>query len=192
MQRTIMILGVCGSLLSASCSKKEPVAKVQTSTPAPATEAKPPIEACTLLTSAEIESVQGQAVQQTTPSVQSPGGLALAQCYFALPTHSNSVVLTVTQEAAGTEAGAVKKSWEQIFSAAGKREHEGEEKEEKQPPLKVEGLGEAAFWVGSHVGGALYVLQGESYIRISVGGPGDTAAKIDKSKRLAEFALKRL
>jgi hypothetical protein len=36
------------------------------------------------------------------------------------------------------------------------------------------------------------VLKGNSYIRISVGGPGDQATKIKKSKDLAEMVLKRL
>ena len=44
----------------------------------------------------------------------------------------------------------------------------------------------------SRVGGALYVLKGESYIRISVGGAGDQAQKLEKSKTLAAFVLKRL
>jgi len=42
------------------------------------------------------------------------------------------------------------------------------------------------------VSGALYVLKGNSYFRISIGGAGDQAEKIDKSKKLAESVLKRL
>jgi len=36
------------------------------------------------------------------------------------------------------------------------------------------------------------VLKGNSFLRLSVGGAGDQASKIKKSKELAEMALKRL
>jgi hypothetical protein len=38
----------------------------------------------------------------------------------------------------------------------------------------------------------LYVLKGNEFIRVSVGGAGDEASKIDKSKKLAQMVLKRL
>jgi hypothetical protein len=53
-------------------------------------------------------------------------------------------------------------------------------------------VGEEAFWTGTRVGGALYVLKGNVYIRISVGGPGDQNAKMEKSKTLAEKVVGRL
>jgi hypothetical protein len=56
----------------------------------------------------------------------------------------------------------------------------------------VEGIGDEAFWTGNRVGGALFVLKGNAYLRISVGGAGDQAAKIEKSKTLAASALKQL
>ncbi|MBA3573213.1 MAG: hypothetical protein H0W34_14855 [Pyrinomonadaceae bacterium] len=52
-------------------------------------------------------------------------------------------------------------------------------------------MGDKAYWVGNEVIGALNVLKGNRYITISVGG-GDQATKLEKSKRLADFALKRL
>ncbi len=70
----------------------------------------------------------------------------------------------------------------------------GEEEEEgkKSPPQRVADLGDEAFWTGTQISTALYVLKGDSYIRISVGGAGDQALKLEKSRKLAEFALKRL
>jgi hypothetical protein len=53
-------------------------------------------------------------------------------------------------------------------------------------------VGEKAFWSGNRFGGALYVLKGDVFIRISVGGPDKEETKIEKSKRLAEKALGRL
>jgi hypothetical protein len=81
-------------------------------------------------------------------------------------------------------------SWQDIFHREATRKKE--EGEGEKEPLKVEGVGDEAYWTGTRVGGALYVLKGNSYIRISVGGAGDQAAKIEKSKKLAESVLKRL
>ena len=68
----------------------------------------------------------------------------------------------------------------------------GEEEEESAPPQKVVGIGDEAYWIGNRVGGAFYVLKGNAYVRISVGGPADQANKIKKSKVLAQKALARL
>ena len=45
---------------------------------------------------------------------------------------------------------------------------------------------------GSRVGGALYVLKGNSYVRISIGGAVAQEAKIKKTKALAAKAIARL
>jgi hypothetical protein len=63
-------------------------------------------------------------------------------------------------------------------------------KEESSPPEKVR-LGDEAYWTSSRVGGALYVLKGNSYVRISV-VPANQVAKIKKSKSLAEKVMARL
>jgi hypothetical protein len=144
-----------------------------------------------LLTSEEIASVQGEPIQQTTPTTQSAAGFAVSQCYFALPTHANSIVVTVTQPAAG-DARALKAQWNETFHSGSEREREGVEEKEKAPPRAVAGLGEDAFWTGSSITGALYILQGSRQIRISLGGAGDTNVKINKAEALAEFILKRL
>jgi hypothetical protein len=71
------------------------------------------------------------------------------------------------------------------------RGEEGEE-EEGAPPKSVPGIGDEAFWAGGRVAGALYVLKGNAFIRISIGGSGDEAAKIEKLKALSRKALARL
>jgi hypothetical protein len=144
--------------------------------------------ACTLLTKEEIQAVQGEAFKDTKPSHKLATGLSVAQCYFELPTASNSVVLTVTRKAEGGRDPS--QSWQDIFHS--ERRSEREEEGEKKEPQKIDGLGEEAFWTGTRVGGALFVLKGNCYIRISVGGAGDQAQKIEKSKKLAESVLKRL
>src|SRR6202045_538924 len=147
--------------------------------------------ACTLLTKEETEAVQGEAFKSTKASEKSGAGLTISQCYFELPTTVNSIVVTVTLKAAGADARDPRQSWQEIFhreKTSEKKESEGEEKE----PQKIEGIGDEAFWSGNRVGGALYVLKGNTYVRISVGGAGDQAQKTEKSKALAQSVLKHL
>lgn len=67
-----------------------------------------------------------------------------------------------------------------------------EEDDDKEPPRRIAGLGDDAYWTRSHVGGTLYVLKGEALLRISVGGPDNEETRLDKSKALAAKALARL
>ena len=191
-------------LVACSKSKSPDVAATPPpATPASATQAisssspsaAPDDFACGLLTKEEAEAVQGEPFKSTKAS-QGPGpGLKVSQCYFEMPTPVNSIVLTVTRKADGASARDPRDSWRELFYSERPREKEkekeGEEGEEKGPQ-KVEGLGDEAFWSGSRVGGALYVLKDNSYFRISVGGAGDQAKKLEKSKTLAAFVLKRL
>lgn len=155
---------------------------------------KPKIDICGLITSKEIESIQGEPLKESKPSGKTFGGFAVSQCYLMLPTSANSINLTVTQKGDGADARDPKQYWNEIFhrEKAVEKEKESGEREKKAEPEKVEGLGEEAFWAGNRVGGELYVLRNNSYIRISVGGSGDHAAKMKKSKAVAELILKRL
>ncbi len=196
-----LLLGVLALLVS--CSKETPEAAAPT--PQPSTspnlsraattpkqeEAAPDSYACSLLTPEEIAAVQGEPSKATKPSSNSQSGLSISQCYFELATTVNSVVLTVTRKGDGAGARDPKESWEEIFHREHPREKEEKEGESKEPD-KIEGLGDEAFWTGTRVGGALYVLKGNVYIRISVGGAGDQAEKTKRSKALAESVLKRL
>ena len=66
------------------------------------------------------------------------------------------------------------------------------EKEESVPPKKIDGIGDEAFWASNRFGGVLYVLKGDAFISVSVGGTDDEETKIKKSKALAQKALQRL
>jgi hypothetical protein len=171
----------------------------QTSPPlAPVTPstAQARIDACALLTSKEIQSVQGEAVKETKLSGQAQGGFHVSQCFFTLPTFTNSVSLLVSQKGEGAGAHDPKEFWQSTFHEEKDRVRDkkrGEEEEkESAPPKKVTGIGDEAFWIGSRVGGALYVLKGNVYVRISIGGPPDQAAKLRKSKTLAQKVIARL
>lgn len=175
-----------------------------------ATAVKPKVDACALLNSKEIETVQGEALKETKLSGQAGGGLQISQCFFTLPTFSNSISLLVSQKGDGADAKDPKDFWRETFqqNSAGEKERErdkkdrdkdkkagavgGEKEEESTPPQRVAGVGDDAFWIGSRVGGALYVLKGNAYLRISIGGSGDQANKINKSKALAQKAIARL
>ena len=177
-----------------------------------ASTGKGKIDACALLTSPEIKSVQGEPLKETKASGSAEKGFLISQCFFTLPTFNNSISLVVTQKGEGAGGRDPKEFWEATFEksegegekerdkkSAKEREKEKarersrEEEEEEGPPAqKITGMGDEAFWTGSRVGGALYVLKGSTYLRISVGGAGDQQSKINKSKALARLALKRL
>lgn len=165
--------------------------------------AKPKIDVCALLTSAEIEAVQGEPVKETKPGVQPSGGILMSQCLFLTATPAKSVTLTLARtDPARPSALRPRQFWRQQFhppglvekemraddNAAGKSERE---KGESKPRL-IRGLGEETYWVGNPVAGALYVLQGDSFLRISVGGVREESARIEKSKALARDVVKRL
>jgi hypothetical protein len=161
---------------------------------------KPKVDACAMLTGKDIESIQSEPPQETKLSGTSAGGFNVSQCFFTLPTFTNSISLSVTQRGDGPGARDPKEFWRDTFhrekdlKKGGEREkgREVEQEEKSAPPKKITGIGEEAFWVGSRVAGALYVLKGHSYVRISVGGPGDEKSKIEKSKMLAKKVINSL
>ncbi len=155
-----------------------------------------------ILTNQEIEAVQRETVKETKLSGSSQSGFTVSQCFFTLPTFSNSISLQLTQKGEGAGARDPKEFWRDTFheerQKVNEREKDGaragkkEEEEKSAPPQKVNGVGDEAFWMGSRVGGALYVLKGSNYLRISVGGAGDSSEKIRKSKTLAQKVIARL
>jgi hypothetical protein len=182
------------------------------STTSDSTTAKKKIDACTLLTSPEIRSIQDESLQETKASGAVEGGLSISQCFYALPTFTKSINLVITQRADGTGARDPKDFWEATFDKESERERErkrdkrskkddkearGRNREEEEegeaaPPQKIEGLGDEAFWTGGRVGGALYVLKGNAFLRVTVGDSGNQQTNINKSKALARLALKRI
>ena len=192
----------------ATTSSASPNASVPVSSPA-ATAAMT-ISVCSLLTTSEIQAVQGEPLKETKASQQRGGELITDLCYYELPTPSNSVSLALTYAASGKRED-LRGFWENTFAKAEEKDRDekkkpnarkaekereaqrgGEEEEEGAKPEKISGLGDEAFWLGSRVGGALYVLKGDRYIRISIGGAGNNETKLNKSKNLAKKALARM
>jgi len=135
-------------------------------------------DACGVLTKADLQAVQGEPFAETKLTARGGG----TQCFYQLPTFTKSVSVDVRYRGA-------RKFWDDTFE----HEREGEEKDEKTaPPLKVRGVGSEAMWVSSHVAGSLYVRKGDTLLRVSVGGTGGPNEKLERSKRLALRALKRM
>jgi hypothetical protein len=123
---------------------------------------------CSLLTPADL----GQ-----TPAEMGANG---TDCFYRLEPFADSVSLSAVPHARGVWSRMEKKD-----------EAKGEEKEESHV-REVEGVGDHALWSTLPVGSTLYVLKGETMLRISVGGKMDDAARLEKSIRLARAALRRL
>jgi hypothetical protein len=156
-------------------------------------------DACALLTSAEIESVQREAVKDTKLSVSKESGFSVSRCFFTLPILTNSISLQITERGDGPDARDPKTFWSDTFHREYKSEKEkarAERKEEEEgessQPMKVNDVGDEAFWMGTRVGGALYVLKGNSYLRVSISGSGAEKDKINRSKALAQKVAARL
>jgi hypothetical protein len=157
--------------------------------------------------------VLGEALKETKASDRADGGFNVSQCFYTLPTFSKSVSLSITSS--GTRD--VREFWKETFHReeaeekdrerkrekekgskdekerrTEKKEGRGEEEEEGAPPQKVPGTGEEAFWVGSPIGGALYVLKKNIFFRISIGGSDNQQTKLNKSKTLALRILARV
>jgi hypothetical protein len=168
------------------------------------------IEGCSLITKEEVGAIQNTTVTDAKESEGSDGSHLITQCYYATTGTNLSVSIAVTQfDPNNVAAPSPREYWEQTFGRSRKEKNEaekkegaekgvpnaragGEEGEETTPPKKIDGVGEEAFWAGNRVGGALYVLKGDVFIRISVGGPDNEEKKIEKSKTLAQKALSRL
>jgi hypothetical protein len=165
----------------------------------------PKIVACELITNDEVQAIQGSPIKDVKPSEQADGTFRIAQCFYTAETFNKSVSLAVTQtDPASAGARNPKEFWKETFGR-----YEGETKEEKgdekkkeslreqeeekgTPPKKIDGIGDSAYWTANRMGGALYVLKNDVFIRVSVGGPDSEETKINRCKALAGKALSRL
>lgn len=148
------------------------------------------LDPCSLLTTSEIQTVQGHAPAQNISSEQPAATFRFTQCFYRTPEFANSVSVAVGVPLAtdGKRSGP-RDYWQQQFHPQ-KKATPGRKK--KEPPKPITGVGDEAFWVGDPITGALYVLKGDVFLRVSVGGPADQAEKIKRAKALASQALRRL
>jgi len=203
MLRNFLVPVLCSLLIaSPACKKRE--------TPKPVPKAseksnRVQIDVCRLITNQEIEAIQGSPIKETKSSARSDAGFRVSQCFYTATEFSKSVSLAIMQGDPGRPTTTSPKDfWKKRFGRYSGEERESdkvreeterkeeEEKEESVPPKKIEGIGEEAFWASNRFGGILYILKGDAFISISLGGPDDEETKIKKSKTLAQKALQRL
>ena len=146
---------------------------------------------CRLLTDAEVRAVQGHAPTRKISSEQPAGSFRFTQCFYRTPELSSSVSVALGIPVTDSKRSGPRDYWQAQFKREERDERE-ESDEKKQEPRRVAGLGDEAFWVGDPVTGALYVLRGEVFLRVSVGGSADQSQKIKRATTLAIYALKRL
>jgi hypothetical protein len=177
--------------------------------------AGPPLDACALLTAADVERVQGGSFREAIPSGNAAGVVATTQCFFRVDRFSSSVSLTLTRGDRGADRGAdrgdradrsgaaqreVRERWQRLLhpqerrgpNAKSERDRDGENEGTMAALTPVAGLGEEAFLTGGRGNVTLYVLTQGAYLRISVGGPGDAADWARQAQALARAALERL
>ena len=152
-------------------------------------------DVCRLITSEEIGAIQGSPIKEPKGSTRSENGFRVSQCFYTATEFSKSVNLAVIQKDPDNSAKQSPKDfWKEKFDPYENEQpkiHSGGEKEKGPAPKKITGLGDEAYWVGNRFGGTLYVLKGDAFISIGLGGT-DEETKLKKSEALAQKALQRL
>lgn len=152
--------------------------------------------ACGLLRSSDLQRVQGEQLKDAKSTDRVEGGLHVAQCFYSLPTSSKSVSLTLMMRDSGPNGRDPREFWNETFHRDKVRrsvEKESESEEEKEAAIEaIRGIGDEAFWSGNRFGGALYILKGNTLVRLSIGGADNQETRIRKSKALARNVLRHL
>jgi hypothetical protein len=154
-------------------------------------------DACALLSSEAIHRAIGEQVTNTKATSETRGSVRQSQCFYTLPTFTNSISVTLTSPS-GLRRDAARELWERRFhreeGEKGKdkdRSKRESEEEEAESAAHLAGVGDEAFWVHSFVGN-LYVRKGNRFLRISLGGKTNDDERQAKAKALAADALRRL
>ncbi len=197
MRRNVLVPLFCSLLIASPACKKREMPRLVTSADQESNQAQ--IDVCRLITNQEIEAIQGSPIKDTKSSARSGAGFRVSQCFYTAAEFSKSVSLAVMEKDPDHQAKRSPKDfWEETFGRydnnrkeSDRARSEGEERE-SIPPKKIEGIGEEAFWASNRFGGILYVLKGDTFISISLGGTDNEDTKIQKSKALAQKALQRL
>jgi hypothetical protein len=176
------------------------------STPPPSEDKNPKIDACSLATREEVAAIQGAKMLDPKSSEGPATDFLLSQCYYGSAEPDKSVSVGLMQRNP-TDPGTrtITQFWHETFDHFASAENgEGNEKNREESkgdankehegvrPQKIEGIGQASYWLGNPMGGILYVLKNDRMLRISFGGPGSANDKLAKSKALAKKAMSRL
>jgi hypothetical protein len=158
-------------------------------------------DACSLVSKDEVASVQEATVNETKSSEHLDGVFRVSQCFYTAAEFSKSVTVALVQpDPKQRSERSPKDFWREKFSPYNANQKERDEKPETKSvekeqgpaPKKIAGLGDEAYWVTNRFGGVLYVLKGDAFISVGLGGTDDEETKLRKSKALAEKAVQRL
>jgi hypothetical protein len=140
--------------------------------------------ACQVLSARDVAAVQGARFKSAKLKESGTRDIQMSQCVYALPRSSDSVTVDLIR---GNTRSFWKKHFasEQLASTKPRPEREAH-------AMRVDGVGDEAVWSGNRLAGALYVMKGETIVRVSVGGDVSQEQKIEKAKKLAARALRRL
>jgi hypothetical protein len=196
----LMLLICCLIAVGPGCKKRE------TPKPVPKTSSelgRARGDVCRLITSEEIGAIQGSPVKEPKSSTRTDNGFRVSQCFYTAAEFSKSVSLALMQTDPNNSAKRSPKDfWREKFGrfsgdeeARDKNKKESKREEEKEtliPPKQIYDIGDEAYWVSNRFGGVLYVLKGDAFLSIGLGGTDDEETKLTKSKALAQKALQRL
>ena len=140
--------------------------------------------ACQVLSARDVAAVQGARPKSTKLKETGTRELQVSQCFFALPRHSDSVSVDVMR-------GDTRAFWRKHFPDE-QRASNKPRAEREAHAIHVAGVGDDAVWSGNRLAGALYAMKGETIVRVSVGGDAPQEQKIERAKKLATRALRRL
>jgi hypothetical protein len=141
--------------------------------------------ACQVLSMRDVARVQGAKYTKTRLTETTAEGMTVSQCYYTLPKLTDSVTVDLIR-------GNARKFWEEHFENPHNEAAEAEPEEKNNRPREIGGVGEDAVWSGNRLAGALYVLSGDTVLRVSVGGSGAEDEKIEKAKRLAARVIAKM
>jgi hypothetical protein len=174
--RSLLLACVCLSvaIISSGCTK-----------PRDATITR---DACSLVSKEEVESVQQTPVNDAKGSERSDGTFKISQCVYTAAEFSKSVNLALTQADPNEPAKRSPKDfWKEKFDPYEDEEpkaNRGDKKQQSATSKTITNLGDQAFWVSNRFGGTLYVLKGDAFISVALGGTDDEDIKLKKSKAL--------
>ena len=199
----LIALAGWGKAASADARAKKSPSSTPTPSASPAVAA-PKFDACALITKEEIEAIEGSPITDVKSSENSDGEFRVSQCFYTAKEDARSVSLAVTQSNPNKPGNRTPKDfWKETFGrfsgdeSASEKEKKASpeperEKEKSAPPKKIDGLGDEAYWIGNRMGGTLYVLKKDAFIRVAVGNADSPETMLNKAKALAEKAIPRL
>ena len=140
--------------------------------------------ACQVLSARDVARVQGARPKSTKLKETTSRELEVSQCLFTLPRLSDSVSVDVMR-------GDTRTFWRKHFPDEHRAANKPRAEREAQA-MRVAGVGDDAVWSGNRLAGALYAMKGNTIVRVSVGGDLPREQKIERAKKLAARALRRL